>query len=121
MIDIVQYSQSFSFIYSPRPGTMAYKLKDLISLNEKKRRLNIIQARLKKYQEKFNNSLINRSIPVLFTNSIKKKYQSVGDSPYMQLVRLEKAKNMKGKIKNLIITKSFYKSLEAVKEAQRKY
>ena len=117
LIDIVQYSQSFSFIYSPRPGTMAYKLKDLISLNEKKRRLKIIQARLKKYQEKFNNSLINRSIPVLFTNSIKKKYQSVGYSPYMQLVRLEKTKNMKGKIKNLIITKSFYKSLEAVKEA----
>ena len=29
----------------------------------------------------------------------------------------EKTKNMKGKIKNLIITKSFYKSLEAVKEA----
>ena len=34
----------------------------------------------------------------------------------MQLVRLEKARDMKGKIKNLKIVKTFYKSLEAVNE-----
>ena len=34
----------------------------------------------------------------------------------MQLVRLDKAKNMDGEIKNLKISKVFYKSLEAVNE-----
>ena len=117
LIDIVEYSQSFSFIYSPRPGTMSYKLSDEVSDEEKKDRLLILQNKLKFYQEKFNNKFLKKSLNVLFTNSIKKKnYQSLGYSPYMQLVRLEKARGMKGKIKNLKIVKTFYKSLEAVNE-----
>ena len=31
LVDIVKYAQSFSFIYSPRPGTMSYKMKDKIT------------------------------------------------------------------------------------------
>ena len=117
LIDIVEYAQSFSFIYSPRPGTMSYKLSDEVSDEEKKDRLIILQNKLKFYQEKFNNKFLKKSLNVLFTNSIKKRnYQSLGYSPYMQLVRLEKAKDMKGKIKNLKIIKTFYKSLEAVNE-----
>jgi len=117
LIDIVEYSQSFSFIYSPRPGTMSYKLSDEVSDEEKKDRLLILQNKLKFYQEKFNNKFLKKSLNVLFTNSIKKRnYQSLGYSPYMQLVRLEKARDMKGKIKNLKIVKTFYKSLEAVNE-----
>ena len=117
LVDKVKYVQSFSFIYSPRPGTMAYNLKNNIEENEKKRRLYILQNKLKFYQEKFNNKFLKKSLNVLFTNSIKKRnYQSLGYSPYMQLVRLEKARDMKGKIKNLKIVKTFYKSLEAVNE-----
>ena len=117
LVDIVQYSQSFSFIYSPRPGTMSYKLNDKMGDDEKKERLAILQNKLKYYQEKFNNNFLKKKLCVLFTNSIKKKnFQSLGYSPYMQLVRLDKAKNMDGEIKNLKISKVFYKSLEAVNE-----
>ena len=52
---------------------------------------------------------------MLFSNSInEKKYQSLGYSQYMQLVRINNKKNMQGKIENIKIKKSFYKSLEAV-------
>ena len=54
LVDIVKYAQSFSFIYSPRPGTTSYKMKDKITDDEKKERLLILQNKLKSYQEKFN-------------------------------------------------------------------
>ena len=117
LVDIVKYAQSFSFIYSPRPGTMSYKLKDKITDDEKKERLLILQNKLKSYQEKFNKKFLKKSLDVLFTNFSKKKnYQSLGYSPYMQLVRLQNKKNMKGRIKNLKIIKTFYKSLDAINE-----
>ena len=54
VIDKVEYVQSFSFIYSPRPGTMAYNLKNTLEDDEKKNRLRILQNKLRFYQEKFN-------------------------------------------------------------------
>ena len=114
LVDLVQYSQSFSFIYSPRPGTPAYSLKNNVQDIIKRKRLQNLQEKLKFYQEKFNNNFLKKTLPILFTNFIKKeKYQSLGYSPYMQLVRIEKTKNLKGKIKSLKIKKAFYKSLEA--------
>ena len=114
VIDKVKYVQSFSFIYSPRPGTMAYNLKDTLEDDEKKNRLRILQNKLRFYQEKFNKNFVKKSLKVLFSNSSnKKKNQSLGYSEYMQLVRISNKRNMQGKIENIKIKKSFYKSLEA--------
>ena len=115
LIDKVKYVQSFSFIYSPRPGTTAYNLKDNLKDSEKKRRLSILQNKLRFYQENFNKNFVKKSLKVLFSNSSnKKKYQSLGYSEYMQLVRINNKRNMQGKIENIKIKKSFYKSLEAI-------
>ena len=114
LVDKVKYVQSFSFIYSPRPGTMAYNLKNNIEENEKKRRLYILQNKLKFHQEKFNKNFIKKPLEVLFNDSSNKKNQSVGYSQYMQLVRLNNKRDMQGRIENIKITKSFYKSLEAI-------
>ena len=114
VIDKVKYVQSFSFIYSPRPGTMAYNLKNTLEDDEKKNRLRILQNKLRFYQEKFNKNFVKKSLKVLFSNSSnKKKNQSLGYSEYMQLVRINNKRNMQGKIENIKIKKSFYKSLEA--------
>ena len=51
---------------------------------------------------------------MLFNNSLNKKNQSVGYSQYMQLVRINNKRNVQGRIKNIKIKKSFYKSLEAI-------
>ena len=114
LVDKIKYVQSFSFIYSPRPGTMAYNLKNNIEENEKKERLSILQSKLKFYQEKFNKNFVKKPLEVLFNNSLNKKNQSVGYSQYMQLVRLNNKKDVQGRVKNIKIKKSFYKSLEAI-------
>ena len=114
LINKVKYVQSFSFIYSPRPGTTAYNLKDNLKDDEKKERLCILQSKLKFYQENFNKSFVKKYLKVLFNNSSnEKKHQALGYSQYMQLVRINNKRDMKGKIENIKIKKSFYKSLEA--------
>ena len=114
LIDKVKYAQSFSFIYSPRPGTASFNLKDSIKDIQKKERLKILQDKLRFYQESFNKNFEKKSLEVLFSNfSTNKKYQSLGYSQYMQLVRINNKINMEGKIENILIKKSFYKSLEA--------
>ena len=81
---------------------------------KKKNRLRILQNKLRFYQEKFNKNFVQKSLKVLFSNSSnKKKYQSLGYSEYMQLVRINNKRNMQGKIENIKIKRSFYKSLEA--------
>ena len=115
LVDKIKYVQSFSFIYSPRPGTMAYNLKDNIEENEKKERLNILQNKLKFYQEKFNKNFVKKPLEVRFNNSSNtNRNQSVGYSQYMQLVRIKNKRDLQGRIENIKIKKSFYKSLEAI-------
>jgi len=46
IINEVQFDESFSFIYSPRPNTTASKMPDDVLLQEKKERLDILQSRL---------------------------------------------------------------------------
>ena len=115
LVDKVQYVQSFSFTYSPRPGTTAYNLKNNIDENEKKERLYILQNKLKFYQEKFNKNFVKKPLEVLFNNSSNtNRNQSVGYSQYMQLVRIKNKRDLQGRIENIKIKKSFYKSLEAI-------
>ena len=93
---------------------MSYNLKDNIEESEKKERLSILQNKLRYYQEEFNKNFVRKPLEVLFNNSSNKKNQSVGYSKYMQLVRLNNKKDMHGRIENIKIKKSFYKSLEAI-------
>ena len=46
LVEEVEFDQSFSFIYSARPGTPAAELEDKVSLSDKKMRLARLQAQL---------------------------------------------------------------------------
>ena len=52
LVNLIEFDSSFSFVYSPRPGTPATKLNDPVSLNEKKERLSILQAALNSFHHK---------------------------------------------------------------------
>ena len=62
LIDYVQFKQSYSFIYSERPGTKAANLEDNTLLEEKKERLEILQQKLQKIQLEFNTSFCNTNL-----------------------------------------------------------
>ena len=51
LVNLIKFDSSFSFIYSPRPGTPATKLSDPVSLSEKKERLSILQSTLNSFHK----------------------------------------------------------------------
>jgi tRNA-2-methylthio-N6-dimethylallyladenosine synthase len=58
----VKFDQSFSFIYSPRPGTPALRLKDDLPHREKLDRLTRLQARQTELTLESNQRLVGRTL-----------------------------------------------------------
>jgi len=73
LIEDIQFDSSFSFIFSPRPGTPASILQDDISKSEKKERLNILQARLNEIQRGFGQKMVGSIQRCLVTGISKKR------------------------------------------------
>ena len=101
----IQFINSFSFIFSPRPGTVAENLK-LIDKKISVRRLEKIQKELFNYQMKKNKSLENKIINVLVENQTLDKTKLFGRSEYMTAVIFDGNKEHIGKILQVKINKS---------------
>ncbi|MDQ1351076.1 MAG: tRNA-2-methylthio-N(6)-dimethylallyladenosine synthase [Acidobacteriota bacterium] len=67
LLEKVEYENIFSFVYSPRRFTSAFKLKDDIDPGVKKQRLYRVQELQKNIQLKNNKLLIGKTIDVLVT------------------------------------------------------
>ena len=105
LIKEIQFINSYSFIFSPRPGTVAENLK----LTDKKisfRRLEKIQKELFNYQMKKNESLKNETINVFVENQTMDKTSLFGRSEYMTPVIFNGGKDDIGKILQVKINKS---------------
>ena len=64
VLDNVAFDGSFSFIYSPRPGTPSLRLKDDLPMALKSERLSRLQARQKQLTRASNERFLGRVIPV---------------------------------------------------------
>ena len=111
-INDVKFVIAYSFMYSPRPGTPAAKLKQ-VDLKVKKARLNALQALLKKQQIFYNKSFIDKKIKVLFDRKGRYINQYIGRSIYNQSVFIESKKNLIGSLKEVYIRNSTDFALEA--------
>ena len=85
LIKNVKFINSFSFIFSPRPGTAASNLK-LIDKKISQKRLEKVQRQLFDHQIFMNKSLENREIKVLVENRTKDSNKFFGRSEYMTSV-----------------------------------
>ena len=85
LIKKIKFINSFSFIFSPRPGTKASKL-ELINKNVAKERLTLIQEELFNNQIELNKSLENNAIEVLVENKMEKKNKLFGRNKYISPV-----------------------------------
>lgn len=72
LVQSVNFDQSFSFIYSQRPGTPAAYYPDDVSQEVKKQRLHILQTRLTQQATALSNSMLNTTQKVLVTGSSKR-------------------------------------------------
>ena len=97
LIERIKFINSYSFIFSPRPGTVAENL-DLIEKKISIERLEKIQTILFKNQIEMNKSLEGKVIDVLVENLTDDKSKSFGRSEYMTSVIFNGKKNDIGKI-----------------------
>ena len=101
----IKFINSFSFIFSPRPGTKASKL-EIIEKNIAKRRLKLIQEQLFNNQIEINKSMENSSIDVLVENKMKKQNKLFGRNKYISPVIFDGGENYIGKIVKVEIESS---------------
>jgi len=89
LVRSVGFASSFSFKYSPRPGTPAADRDDQIDENVKSERLAALQALLEEQRQAFNAATVGRDVGVLFEKPGRHEGQIAGKSPYMQAVHVE--------------------------------
>jgi tRNA-2-methylthio-N6-dimethylallyladenosine synthase len=99
----VKFVNSYSFIYSARPGTPAFDLKT-INKTEAKTRLNKFQKLAEQIKMNYRKNLIDKVSNVLFENKIKNTNKYFGRDKYSNSVIVESNDNLAGKIKNVKIS-----------------
>jgi tRNA-2-methylthio-N6-dimethylallyladenosine synthase len=73
LVGEIDFDHSFSFIYSPRPGTPAVKLHNNTTEDEKKERLKILQDRLAVLQHAHSEKMLGTVQRVLVEGTSKKR------------------------------------------------
>ncbi len=104
LVKEIRFINSYSFIFSPRPGTPASRLK-LVENEIAKERLIKIQKVLADHQIKKNGSFINSSIEVLVENKLKNQNKYFGRNIYLNPVIFEGGEKYLAKLVNVKITK----------------
>ena len=97
LVKNIKFINSFSFVFSPRPGTTAFKQKEL-DKNISKERLIELQHNLFQNQIKHNKSLEGKEIEVLVENRMKDQNKYFGRNEYLNSVIFEGFKSDIGKI-----------------------
>ncbi len=110
LLDKVNFINSFSFIFSPRPGTTASNY-ELIDNEICKERLIIIQKKLFNNQIQINKSMEKQSVEVLVENKLKNQNKFFGRNKYLSSVIFDGSEDIIGKLVEVKIENSNQNSL----------
>jgi tRNA-2-methylthio-N6-dimethylallyladenosine synthase len=107
----VEFASCYSFIFSARPGTPAANMQGLVRPDVAKDRLAHLQTLLNEQQYAYNQTFMNKTIPVLLDRKGKKDGQLQGRSPYNHSVFVQAPERLKDTIVDIKITNTGPKSL----------
>ena len=108
----INFDAAFSFIYSPRPNTIAAKLDDNVPLAEKKHRLMLLQNQLAMQTRQYNKAMIGTVQKILVNCHAKKdSKQFSGRTESNRIVNFTAPKNSLGDIVAIKITEVLTNSL----------
>ncbi len=97
LVKEIGFAQSFSFKYSPRPGTPAASLSQVPDM-VKSERLDELQALLRGQQLAFNRDAVGRVLPVLFEKPGRHPGQLTGRTPHLHPVHATVDNDMIGAV-----------------------
>ncbi len=110
LIKKVKYINSYSFIFSARPGTPAFEL-EKINKSEAIKRLIIFQSIAEEIKIKYRESLIGNISNVLFENKTKDGNKYFGRDEYLNSVIVKSKESLVGKIKKVKIISGNHNTL----------
>ena len=84
LVTQIGYAGAYSFKYSPRPGTPAAEMREIVSAKETDERLARLQELIDSQQSAFNRATIGTMVDVLFERSARNPGQIVGRTAYLQ-------------------------------------
>jgi tRNA-2-methylthio-N6-dimethylallyladenosine synthase len=112
LIADVGFDQSFSFIYSARPGTPAANLRDDTPLAVKKERLQILQSRVNQQAQAISASMVGTTQRVLVEKVSKKSVSQVtGRTENNRWVNFDADASLIGRFVDVLITEALPNSL----------
>ena len=113
LIKEIDYDQSYSFIYSKRPGTPAASLSDNISMKVKKERLSFLQETINTLSKNKSKNILGKQVEVLVEGTSSKYSNMVlGRTKNNKVINIPGSKDMIGKILKIEITELNNKSLK---------
>jgi len=112
LIEDIGFDQSYSFIYSPRPGTPAAGLPDIVPLDVKQQRLRIVQTRINAMAHDIARRMIGTHQRVLVERpSRKDPNQLAGRTENNRVVNFAGDKKLIGTFVDVLITETQPNSL----------
>jgi len=113
LIEKVKFINSYSFVYSSRPGTPASKFKN-VDPDIAKKRLIKLQAILEKINSKHKEEFLDKSIEVLFENKLNNQNKYFGRDKFLNSVIVQSEKDLSGQILDVTINRFNHNSLFGV-------
>ena len=110
LVNKIKFINSFSFIFSPRPGTKAAEL-EITDKDKLKNRLITIQEKLFSNQIELNKSLEGKTLEVLVENKLKNQNKYFGRNKFLSSVIFDGNESHIGKLIKVNIEKSNQNSL----------
>ena len=113
LIEDIRFDQSFSFIYSPRPGTPAASLPDDVPMAVKKQRLSQLQARINEFAQQYSQQMVGSIQNVLVHGASKKDAsEAAGRTENNRVVNFDpQGQDLVGRIIPVKITAAYRNSL----------
>jgi tRNA-2-methylthio-N6-dimethylallyladenosine synthase len=98
LVTQIGYAAAYSFKYSPRPGTPAADMQEIVPAAEMDERLERLQNLIDSQQSAFNKAAIGTTIDVLFERAGRNPGQIVGRTAYLQPAHVMASPDIVGKI-----------------------
>jgi len=112
LVEEVGFDQSFSFIYSRRPGTPAATMPDEVPLQEKKRRLAVLQDRLARRARQVSEAMVGSRQRILVTGPSRNDPRELcGRTENNRVVNLAGGADLVGRFLEVRITAALPNSL----------
>ena len=113
LVKEMNYDRSFSFIYSPRPGTPAASLPDDVELHMKKRRLQALQAMLNEQTAAISEGMVGTTQHVLVERLSRNSTNEVsGRTENNRVVNFEGPPELIGQFVDVLIEEAYANSLK---------